>query len=68
MSHPVPTREYGENEYPEYVPPRLTLLQKVRTPEGDIGHVTGYDEGRLNIRVTFNSRSAWYNDAELAAV
>jgi hypothetical protein len=44
MSHPIPTREYVENETDlipdkedQYVPPKLVLMQKVRTPEGYSG-------------------------------
>jgi hypothetical protein len=74
MSHPIPTHdhrsEYPEDDFVEVAKsrPRFALMQKVQTSEGYIGHITGYDEGYLNILVTFNHRSAWYNDAELRSV
>ena len=47
---------------------KFNLVQQVRTPEGYVGHITGYDDGRLNIKVTFEHHSLWYNEDELTAV
>ena len=64
MSHPDVTREYGENETS-----RLVLMQEVVTPEGYVGRIVGYGDGRLNIKVGFSSgKLQWYKRNELKAI
>jgi hypothetical protein len=48
--------------------PKFKLMELVRTLEGYVGHVTGYDEGYLNIKVAFRNHSLWYSDVELTSV
>ncbi len=61
-------RDAEERHTMELEARKFNLMDRVRAPEGYLGNVTGYGEGHLNIRVTFRSRSAWYNDAELTGV